>query len=141
MKRNSNVSPPEAPRTQSKSAGANFLTVFIIRRTFFGTIACPLSSLPRERGRYTKGDRFILDCGFCRLKSSFENTALRDLRNTPHDFVVPASSAGTQVDMDVSGRIPQTWMPAIHAGMTKSALSLSVGERTLMKHFVAKSLR
>jgi hypothetical protein len=22
-------------------------------------------------------------------------------------------------DMDVSGRIPRTWMPAIHAGMTK----------------------
>jgi hypothetical protein len=83
-----------------------------------------------------KGDRFILDCGFCRLTSSFENTALRDLRNTPDDFVVPAWSAGTQVDMDVSGRILQTWMPAIHAGMTKSALSLSVGERKLMKHFV-----
>jgi hypothetical protein len=43
--------------------------------------------------------------------------------------------------MDVSGRILQTWMPAIHAGMTKSALSLSVGEHKLMNHFVAKPLR
>jgi hypothetical protein len=25
--------------------------------------------------------------------------------------------------MDVSGRIPKTWMPAIHAGMTISAVS------------------
>jgi hypothetical protein len=28
----------------------------------------------------------------------------------------------------------RTWMPAIHAGMTKSAFSFSVGERKLMKH-------
>ena len=62
-------------------------------------------------------------------------------RQIPLDFVVPAWSAGTQVDMDVSGRILQTWMLAIHAGMTKSALSLSVGERKLMKHFVATPLR
>jgi hypothetical protein len=27
---------------------------------------------------------------------------------------------GTQVDMDVSGRILRTWMPAIHAGMTEA---------------------
>ena len=38
--------------------------------------------------------------------------------------------------MDVSGRILQTWMPAIPAGMTKSALSLSVGKRKVMNHFV-----
>jgi hypothetical protein len=36
----------------------------------------------------------------------------------PLDFVVPAWSAGTQVDMDVSGRILRAWMPAVHAGMT-----------------------
>jgi hypothetical protein len=36
------------------------------------------------------------------------------------DFVVPAWSAGTQVDMDVSGRILRTWMPAIHAGTTQA---------------------
>jgi hypothetical protein len=46
------------------------------------------------------------------MEHSFENTALRDLRKYPHDFVVPAWSAGTQVDMDVSGRILQTRMPA-----------------------------
>jgi hypothetical protein len=28
---------------------------------------------------------------------------------------------GTQVDMDVSGRILRAWMPAIHAGMTEAA--------------------
>jgi hypothetical protein len=35
------------------------------------------------------------------------------------DSVIPAWSAGIQADMDVSGRILRTWMPAIHAGMTK----------------------
>ena len=34
------------------------------------------------------------------------------------DVVVPAWSAGTQVHMDVSGRILRAWMLAIHAGMT-----------------------
>jgi hypothetical protein len=33
--------------------------------------------------------------------------------------VIPAWSAGIQADMDVSGRILRTWMPAIHAGMTE----------------------
>jgi hypothetical protein len=35
------------------------------------------------------------------------------------DSVIPAWSAGIQTDMDASGRILRTWMPAIHAGMTK----------------------
>jgi hypothetical protein len=35
-------------------------------------------------------------------------------------FVVPAWIAGTQIDMDVSGRILRIWMPAIHAGMTEA---------------------
>jgi hypothetical protein len=34
--------------------------------------------------------------------------------------VVPAWTAGTQVDMDMSGRILRAWMPAIHAGMTEA---------------------
>jgi hypothetical protein len=37
------------------------------------------------------------------------------------DSVIPAWSAGIQADMDVSGRI-QTWMPAIHAGMTEISI-------------------
>ena len=36
-------------------------------------------------------------------------------------LVGPAWTAGTQVDMDVSGRILRAWMPAIHAGMTEAA--------------------
>jgi hypothetical protein len=40
--------------------------------------------------------------------------------------------------MDVSGRILRTWMPAIHAGMTKFAFSFSVGERKIMEHFVVR---
>jgi hypothetical protein len=36
-----------------------------------------------------------------------------------YDVVIPARSAGIQVDMDVSGRILRTWIPAIHAGMTE----------------------
>jgi hypothetical protein len=38
------------------------------------------------------------------------------------DCVIPAWSAGIQADMDVSGRILQTWMPTIHAGMTKFSI-------------------
>jgi hypothetical protein len=33
--------------------------------------------------------------------------------------VIPAWIAGIQVDMDASGCILRTWMPAIHAGMTE----------------------
>jgi hypothetical protein len=40
--------------------------------------------------------------------------------------------------MDVSERILQTWMPAIHAGMTKISISCSLGVRKLMNHFVAQ---
>jgi hypothetical protein len=36
-------------------------------------------------------------------------------------LVVPAWTAGTQVDMDVSGRVLRAWMPAIHAGTTEIA--------------------
>ncbi|GEM_PF-1920835 len=43
------------------------------------------------------------------IRVSYVNTRL----------VVPAWTAGTQVNMDVSGRILRAWMPAIHAGMTK----------------------
>jgi hypothetical protein len=32
--------------------------------------------------------------------------------------------------------ILRTWMPAIHAGMTKLSISRSVGERKIMNHFV-----
>jgi hypothetical protein len=33
----------------------------------------------------------------------------------------------------------QTWMPAIHAGMTNAAFSSSVDKRKLMKHFVVNA--
>ena len=52
---------------------------------------------------------------------SFENSGPeghRSIQTEPLDCVVPAWSAGTQVDMDVSGRLLRTWVPAIHAGMT-----------------------
>jgi hypothetical protein len=39
-----------------------------------------------------------------------------------YEFVVPAWTAGTQVDMDVSGRILRAWMPAIRAGMTEAKI-------------------
>ena len=38
--------------------------------------------------------------------------------------------------MDVSGRILHTWMPAIHAGMTKLSIFIFCGERKIMNHFV-----
>ena len=41
--------------------------------------------------------------------------------------------------MDVSGRILQNWMPAIHAGMTIS-IFIFCGERKIMNHFVVNSL-
>jgi hypothetical protein len=43
------------------------------------------------------------------------------------DCVIPAWSAGIQADMDVSGRILRTWMPAIHAGMTKISIFMFRG--------------
>jgi hypothetical protein len=43
------------------------------------------------------------------------------------DSVIPAWSAGIQADMDVSGRILHTWMPAIHAGMTKLSIFILCG--------------
>jgi len=54
------------------------------------------------------------------MNSLFKNRALEDtiIAGRPHDFVIPAWNAGIQADMDVSGRILRTWMPASHAGMT-----------------------
>jgi len=43
------------------------------------------------------------------------------------DCVIPAWSAGIQADMDVSGRILHTWMPAILAGMTKLSIFMFCG--------------
>jgi hypothetical protein len=34
----------------------------------------------------------------------------------------------------------RTWMPAVHAGMTKFAFSFFVGERKTMEHFVMISI-
>jgi hypothetical protein len=50
--------------------------------------------------------------------------------------MIPASNTEIQADMDVSGRIPRPWMPAIHASMTKFEVSFSVGERKIINHFV-----
>jgi hypothetical protein len=41
-----------------------------------------------------------------------------------------------QADMDVSGRILRTWMPAIHTGMTKLCICMLCSQRKLMKRFV-----
>ena len=43
------------------------------------------------------------------------------LKQSPLDCVIPAWSAGIQVDMDVPEASLRTWLPAIHAGMTKFA--------------------
>jgi hypothetical protein len=43
--------------------------------------------------------------------------------------VIPAWSAGIQTDTDVPGRIQRSWMPALHAGMTKSSFSCFVSKR------------
>jgi|GEM_PF-2495753 len=58
------------------------------------------------------------------------------LKGKTANSVIPAWRAGIQIDMDVSEASMHTWMPAIHAGMTSSGLSSSVGERKLMNHFV-----
>jgi hypothetical protein len=63
--------------------------------------------------------------------SFFENTGRRDLdqfKAEPLDCVIPAWSAGIQIDMDVSPDASlQTWMPAIHAGMTKICIFMFCG--------------
>jgi hypothetical protein len=40
--------------------------------------------------------------------------------------------------MDVSGRILQNWIPAIHAGMTSFVFSCFVSEREIVNHFVER---
>jgi hypothetical protein len=42
--------------------------------------------------------------------------------NLPY-FVVPAWTAGSQADMDVSRSILRAWMPATHAGMTEAVVN------------------
>jgi hypothetical protein len=65
-----------------------------------------------------------------------------DTVGRPCDCVIPAWSAGIQIDMDVSGRILRAWMPAVHAGMTEEKFVICpyafhvLGERKIMKHFV-----
>ena len=46
------------------------------------------------------------------LSCSFENTERRGLGEEPLDYVIPAWTAGIQVNMDVSGRILANLMDA-----------------------------
>jgi hypothetical protein len=39
-------------------------------------------------------------------------------------LVVPAWTAGTQVDMDMSGRIRRAWMPAFRTGTTRRLMAI-----------------
>jgi hypothetical protein len=52
--------------------------------------------------------------------------------------VIPAWSAGIQVDMDVSGGILANLDAGNPSGMTKFHFSCSVGERKILNHFVAR---
>jgi len=84
----------------------------------------------------------ILLVNFVLFVRSFEKTAggasvsssrARSIASFQHGAL---ESRLTRMSPDASLR---TWMPAIHAGMTKCAFSFSVGERKLMKHFVVRS--
>jgi hypothetical protein len=63
--------------------------------------------------------------------------------------VIPAETAGTQADTDVSGRILRAWIPAIHAGITKPTVCLeteslffhSFRASARLRHIVAHSLQ
>ena len=57
------------------------------------------------------------------------------MQTEPLDCVIPAWSAGIQVDMDVSGGILANLMPAIRAGMTKISIFMLCGQRKIMEHF------
>ena len=64
------------------------------------------------------------------LYRSLENLAgmgPASVQAEPLDCVIPAWSAGIQVEMDVSGRILRAWMPAIHAGMTEICIFMFCG--------------
>jgi hypothetical protein len=50
-----------------------------------------------------------------------DEVALVDSSETP-DRVIPAWSAGIQVDMDVSAASLRAWMPAVRAGMTEISI-------------------
>jgi hypothetical protein len=66
----------------------------------------------------------------CYARISLENRKGGGSRSVLVRFlgsVIPAWSAGIQADMDVSGRILHTWMPAIHAGRTKLSIFMLCG--------------
>jgi hypothetical protein len=77
------------------------------------------------------------------MNHSFENTGRRGLdqfKAEPFDCVIPAWSAGIQVDMDVSGRVRATLdagYPCRHD--EDLVFPCSVDERKLMNHLVVKS--
>jgi hypothetical protein len=95
------------------------------------TSQCPTVSLQGDRPNVTNGV-FPCQAGFPNLESfaiSFANlVGVKDYRHEiyvsyvtlPCELVIPAWTAGTQVDMDVSRRILRAWMPAIHADMTEA---------------------
>jgi hypothetical protein len=75
---------------------------------------------------------YTVSCGCFEQYNRCEN--LRSVLVQVLDCVIPAWSAGIQIDMDVSGASLRIWMPAIHAGTTR--ISMFYGELRLMKHFV-----
>jgi len=73
------------------------------------------------------------------MKHSFENVAKGVsliLKQGPLNCVIPAWSVGIQLTWMFPEASLRAWMPVIHAGMTESAFSFSMGERKLMNDFV-----
>jgi hypothetical protein len=74
--------------------------------------------------------RVIFERSARNLYYSFKNPGKRDFshfKQSLFDCVIPAWSAGIQINMDVSGSIPATWMPAIRAGMTRITIFMFCG--------------
>jgi hypothetical protein len=91
----------------------------------FSAISCRKTYQPR-RSRRSRSDSEII-VGFKLrvlrvLLRKYEAWRASVSLSTTRDCVIPAWSAGIQADMDVSGCILRTWMPAIHAGMTKISI-------------------
>jgi len=61
---------------------------------------------------------------------------LRLLKQSPRRLRHSSMECWNQVHMDVPKASLRIWIPAIHAGMTKSAFLLSIGERKIMNDFV-----
>ena len=101
--------------------------------------------LSHHGGREGHEDRNLkkMFSSFVLFVCSFENTGRRGLDQFKAEPSIASFQHGV-LESRLTWMFPdaslQTWMPAIHAGMTKICIFCSVGERKIMNHFVVISM-